>query len=163
MSDVIENKLQSLGLSLPEPMVVPAGVELPFPFVKVHKDMAYISGHLPLEMDGQIARLRGKVGDKLSVEQGYDSARTVGLAVLSSLKLTLGSLDRVKSWIKVLGMVNCTPDFEHHPKVINGFTDLIQQVYGKEVGFSSRSAVGMGSLPFQVPVEVEGLVEIYPE
>lgn len=157
----IEDKLEAMGLLLPKPMQVPQGVKLPFPFVKISGNMAYISGHLPLETDGTIAEMRGKVGDTLSVEQGYESAKVVGLAVLSSLKDALGSLDRVTQWVRIFGMVNAKSDFELHPKVINGFSDLINELYG-ERGFPSRSAVGMSSLPFQVPVEVEGVVEIKP-
>lgn len=156
----IEAKLGSSGLVLPKPMVVPQGVKLPFPFVKIHGNMAYISGHLPLEEDGRISEIRGKVGDTIDVDEAYQSARLVALAVLSSLKEKLGELDRVKSWVRVFGMVNATPDFELHPKVINGFSDLINELYGEQRGFPARSAVGMDSLPFQVPVEVEGLVEI---
>ncbi len=159
MTQTIEEKLTAIGLVLPKPMVVPKDVQLPFPFVKIHGSFAYISGHLPLEANGQISKLCGKVGDTISLEQGYESAKQVALAVLSSLKDALGELDRVKSWIRVFGMVNATPEFTLHPKVINGFSDLINELYG-ERAFPSRSAVGMGSLPFQVPVEVEGLVEI---
>lgn len=157
----IEQKLKAMGLILPQPMKAPAGVQFPFPFVKVHENMAYISGHLPLELDGSIALLRGKVGDSLSVEQGYESARHVGLSILSSLKEALGDLERVKSWVRIFGMVNATADFELHPKVINGFSDLIRELYGTDRGFPARSAVGMHSLPFQVPVEIEALVEIH--
>ena len=156
----IEHKLEVMGLSLPKPMKAPAGVSFPFPFVKVHGNMAYISGHLPLEQDGQISDLRGKLGDSISLEEGYESAKLAALSVLASLKEALGYLDRVQSWLRVFGMVNCTPDFELHPKVINGFSDLIRELYGPERGFPARSAVGMGSLPFQVPVEIEAIVEI---
>lgn len=156
----IEDRLKEMDLTLPKPMVAPPGVVLPFPFVKVHGNLAYISGHLPLEDDGQVSELRGKVGELISEEEGYQSAKRVGLAMLASLKETLGSLDRVKQWIRVFGMVNAAPDYEYHPKVINGFSDLIRELYGSERGFPARSAVGMDSLPFSVPVEIEGLVEI---
>lgn len=159
-SSTIEEKLEELGWVLPSPMQVPEGVKLPFPFIKVHGSMAYISGHLPLEQDGQVGLIRGKLGDTVSIEQGYESARLVGLAILSSLKEVVGSLDNVKSWVRIFGMVNATKNFESHPQVINGFSDMIYKLYGPERGYPSRSAVGMGSLPFQVPVEIEGVVEI---
>ncbi len=155
----IEEKLAARGLVLPQPMVVPKDIQLPFPFIKIHGSLAYISGHLPLETNGNISKVCGKLGDTISLEQGYESAKQVALAVLSSLKDALGDLDRVKSWVKIFGMVNAVPDFTLHPKVINGFSDLINELYG-EKAFPARSAVGMGSLPFQVPVEIEGLVEI---
>lgn len=155
----IEEKLDKMGLVLPKPMQAPKGVVLPFPFVKISGNQAFISGHLPLEQDGSIANMRGKVGGELSIEQGYESAKQVGLAILSSLKDALGELDRVTNWLRAFGMVNATSDFELHPKVINGFSDLINELYGDR-GYPSRSAVGMGSLPFQVPVEIEGVVEV---
>lgn len=156
----IEEKLEKHGWVLPNPMQIPEGVELPFPFVKVHGSMAYISGHLPLEQDGQVGLIRGKLGDTVSIEQGYESAQLVCLAILASLKDALGSLDNVKTWVRVFGMVNATKDFELHPQVINGFSDMIYKLYGPMRGYPCRSAVGMGSLPFQVPVEIEGVVEI---
>ena len=102
----------------------------------------------------------GKVGADLTEEQGYEAARLVALSMLGSLKRELGSLDRVAAWLKLLGMVNSTPEFNHQPQVINGASDLIIELYGPERGAHARSAVGMASLPFGIPVEIEGEVEI---
>ena len=156
----IEARLKALGLTLPEPVKAPAGTRLPFAFVRVRGNKAYISGHSPINPDGSVAGPFGKVGAELSVEQGYQAARSVGLAILASLKQELGDLDRVVAWLKVHGMVNATPDFTQHPAVINGFSDLILELYGSEAGQHARSAVGMVSLPFGIPVEIEAEVEI---
>jgi enamine deaminase RidA (YjgF/YER057c/UK114 family) len=159
----IEAKLKTLGLTLPEPVKAPTGARLPFAFVRVHANRAYISGHSPVNPDGSVAGPFGKLGVDLSVEEGYQAARTVGLAILASLKQELGDLDRVTAWLRVHGMVNAAPDFTQHPAVINGFSDLILDLYGQEIGQHARSAVGMASLPFAIPVEIEAEVEILNE
>ncbi len=156
----IEQKLADMGLVLPEPVVVPAGIKLPFSFVRVRGNRAYISGHGPQNPDGSLAGPFGKVGADLTVEQGYEAAKLVGLGILGSLKRELDDLDRVTAWLKLLGMVNCAPDFTQQPAVINGCSDLIIAVYGTEVGAHARSAVGMASLPFAMAVEIEAEVEI---
>ena len=156
----IEARLQSLGYALPAPMVLPAGVTLPFPWVRVHRDRAYISGHAALNPDGSLAGPFGKVGLDVTLEQAHLSARLVGLAILASLKRELGDLDRVTAWLKVLGMVHSAPGFNRQPAVINGFTELIVALWGPERGLHARSAVGMAQLPFDIPVEIEGEVEI---
>ena len=156
----VEERLQSSGLLLPEPVRVPPGVKLPFSFVRVRGDRAYISGHGPLNADGSLAEPVGKVGADLSPEEGYQAARLTGLAILSSLKQALGELDRVAAWLRVFGMVNSAPGFNRQPQVINGFSDLILELYGPERGQHARSAVGMAELPFDFPVEIEAEVEI---
>jgi enamine deaminase RidA (YjgF/YER057c/UK114 family) len=156
----IESKLEQLGLVLPPPLTPPGGIVLPFPWVRVHGSRAFISGHAPQNPDGSLAGPFGKVGLDLTVEQGYDAARLTALSILGSLKRELGDLDRVTAWLKILGMVNCAPDFKNPPGVINGFTDLIIELYGPERGRHARSAVGMAQLPFDIPVEIEGEVEI---
>ena len=156
----VEERLQALGLLLPEPVRVPPGVKLPFSFVRVRGDRAYISGHGPLTADGSLAEPVGKVGADLSLEEGYQAARLTGLAILSSLKRALGELDRVAAWLRVFGMVNSAPGFNRQPQVINGFSDLILELYGPERGQHARSAVGMAELPFDFPVEIEAEVEI---
>lgn len=156
----IEIKLQEMGLVLPEQIKVPPGVKLPFSFVRVWGNRAYISGHGPQHPDGSIAGPFGKLGGEVSVEQGYEAAKLTGLSILASLKRELGSLDRVTAWLRVFGMVNSTPEFDRQPQVINGFSDLILELYGPDRGAHSRSAVGMISLPFNMPVEVEAEVEI---
>jgi len=156
----VESKLKELGLTLPKPLVMPAGVTLPFPWIRVRGNRAFISGHGPLNADGTLALPLGKVGLEVTPEEAYLSARLVGLSILSSLKRELGDLDRVSAWLKVLGMVNSAPGFNRQPYVINGFTDLIVSLYGPERGQHARSAVGMAQLPFDIPVEIEGEVEI---
>jgi enamine deaminase RidA (YjgF/YER057c/UK114 family) len=119
--------------------------------------VGYVSGHLPV--DGAEVLARGKVGDDLSVEQGYEAARLTALAILASLKQELGELDRVRGWVKALGLVNCAPGFSKTPAVINGFSELILELWG-EAGRHARSAIGAAELPFDVPVEVEAVVEV---
>jgi hypothetical protein len=119
-----------------------------------------ISGHGPQAADGSFARPLGKVGRDLTLEQGYAAARLTALSILGSLQRTLGDLDRIAAWSRVFGMVNSAPGFNEQPGVINGFSDLILQVFGADVGAHSRSAVGMAELPFDIPVEIEGEVEI---
>lgn len=157
----IESKLNEMGLVLPGSVKVPDGVKLPFSFVRVYGYQAYISGHGPQNADGSIAGPFGKVGADLTAEQGYDSAKLVALSMLGNLKRELGDLNRIKAWLSVFGMVNCAPDFAHQPSVINGFSDLILELYGAERGAHSRSAVGMSSLPFNIPVEIEAVVMLY--
>ena len=156
-----EKKLNEMGLVLPAPVQVPEGVKLPFSFVRVYGYQAYISGHGPQNTDGTIAGPFGKVGSDLTVEQGYDSAKLVALSMLGNLKRELGDLNRIKAWLSVFGMVNCSPDFTYQPSVINGFSDLILELFGAERGAHSRSAVGMSSLPFNIPVEIEATVMLY--
>jgi enamine deaminase RidA (YjgF/YER057c/UK114 family) len=156
----IEDKLRSLGLTLPPPVALPPGVVLPFPWVRVAGGRAIISGHGPQAGDGAIAAPRGKVGRELSVEQGYEAARLTALGILGSLQRALGDLDRVTAWVRVFGMVNVAPGFNRTPAVINGFSDLIIELYGPESGAHARSAIGVAELPFDIPVEIEGEVEI---
>lgn len=156
----IEAKLNELGLELPAPVKVPQDMNLPFVFVRIHKGFAYLSGHAPQLADGSIAPPFGKVGVDVTVEQAYESAKLTALGMLASLKRELGDLDRIQAWCRVFGMVNCEPDFVQHPLVINGFSDLILELYGQKRGAHSRSAVGMSSLPFNIPVEIEAMVAL---
>lgn len=156
----IETRLRDLGLVLPQPMKTPAGVKLPFPWVRVRGNRAYVSGHGPQNPDGSLAQPLGKVGADVSPEQGYQAARLTALSILASLKRELGDLDRVSAWLRVFGMVNSAPGFDRQPLVINGFSDLIIELYGPERGSHARSAVGMAELPFGIPVEIEAEVEI---
>ncbi|MCL5951424.1 MAG: RidA family protein [Chloroflexi bacterium] len=155
----IEAKLEAMGLALPEQTVSP-GMKLRFKWVRVHGNRAYVSGHGPLNPDGTVAGPLGKVGQEVTPEQAYQSARLVALAVLGSLKRELGDLDRVTAWLRVFGMVNAAPGFNQTPPVINGFSDLIMELYGDEAGTHARSAVGVAALPFNIPVEIEAEVEI---
>ncbi len=158
----IEERLARLGLVLPAPIKVPPGIVLPFQFVRIAGSRAFLSGHGPQNADGSIAEPLGKVGRDLTVEQGYTAARLTALSILGSLKRALGDLDRIAHWQRVLGMVNSAPGFNRQPGVINGFSDLILELFGPEVGSHARSAVGMAELPFDFPVEIEGEVEIRP-
>jgi len=156
----VEERLRALGLVLPPPVKVPAGLVLPFQFVRVLGRRAFIAGHGPQGPDGAIAPPFGKVGRDVTIEQAHGAARLTGLAILGSLKRALGDLDRVAAWGRVFGMVNSAPGFNQQPRVINGFSDLILELYGAEAGAHSRSAVGMAELPFDMPVEIEAEVEI---
>jgi hypothetical protein len=155
----IEERLRTLGLILPPPPK-PPGVRLPFEFVRISGRRALISGHGPQCPDGSFAAPLGKLGRDLTVEQGYAAARLTALSVLGSLHRTLGDLDRISAWVRVFGMVNSAPGFQEQPSVINGFSDLILELFGPKVGAHGRSAVGMAELPFNIPVEIEGEVEL---
>ena len=156
----IEQRLQALGIVLPVPLQLPPGVVLPFPWVRVVGNRALIFGHGPTNTDGSLAQPLGKVGAAVSREQAYLAAKLSGLAILGSLKRELGELDRIASWARVFGMVNSAPGFNEQPAVINGFTDLIIEVFGPEKGAHARSAVGMAELPFNIRVEIEGEVQL---
>ena len=155
----IEAKLEDLGLILPEPMQVPSGLRMPFSWVRVRANRAYISGHVPLNPDGSIAGPLGKVGAEVTAEEGYQSARRVALAHLASLKRALGDLDRVTAWLRVFAMVNAAPGFNQTPLVTNGYSDLILELYGPAVGAHARSSIGM-MIPLNAPVNCEAEVEI---
>jgi enamine deaminase RidA (YjgF/YER057c/UK114 family) len=156
----IEQRLAERGLVLPEPMAAPAGLVLPFPWVRVFGDRAYVSGHGPLQPDGTPWPARGKVGAALTEAEAYDAARATGLAMLASLRSALGDLDRVTAWLRVFGMVNAAPGFNRTPAVVNGFSDLIIALWGDEAGAHARSAIGVAELPLDLPVEIEAEVAI---
>ncbi len=149
-----EQRFKNLGLTLP-PAPRPMGVYKPFLQVG---NFAYVSGHGTVKDDGSL--IIGRVGKDLTVEEGKAAAQQVGLAILATLKQNLGTLNRVKRVIKVLGMVNSTPDFERHPFVVNGCSELFASVWGEDNGVGVRSAVGMGSLPDNIPVEIEAVFEL---
>lgn len=155
----ITENLQTRGLVLAAPMQVPAGVVLPFENIRLSGNFAYASGHLPLNADGSVAEPLGKVGANVSLEQGRYAAQQVALAMLGSLERTLGSLQRIKTWSSIFGMVNQADGFAKQPAVINGFSELILELFGPEVGAHSRAAVGVAGLPFNVPVEVSAVIE----
>ncbi|MEX2287273.1 MAG: RidA family protein [Planctomycetaceae bacterium] len=146
-------RVAQLKLELP-PAPKPAGIYSPV--VRVD-NMLYVSGHGPLLPDGSM--ITGKVGADLSEEQGKQAARQVGLTILATLKAQLGSLDGIERVVKVLGMVNATPYFDHHPQVINGFSELMVDIFGEQ-GRAARSAVGMGSLPGNIAVEIEAVLQM---
>jgi len=156
----IEARLHALGLVLPPPPTPPPGVVLPFQSVRLLGRRALISGHGPQGADGAFAPPFGKVGRDLTVEEGYTAARLTGLSILGSLKRAVGELDRIAAWGRIFGMVNSAPGFVQQPSVINGFSDLILEVFGPAAGGHARSAVGMAELPWNIPVEIEGEVEL---
>ncbi len=155
----IEAKLRSLGLTLPEPLKVPPGMNLPFAWVRVRGNRAYVSGHVPLNPDGSLAEPLGRVGAEVSVEEGYRAARLVALAHVASLKRAVGDLDRVTAWLRVFAMVNAAPGFTQTPLVTNGYSDLILELYGPDIGLHARSSIGM-MIPLNAPVNCEAEVEI---
>lgn len=157
---LIEDRLASLGIALPAPLKLPPGASLPFPWVRVVGQRAFISGHGPTNADGSLAQPLGKVGRDLDEKQAVEAARLTGLAILGSLQRELGSLDRIACWSRIFGMVNSAPGFDRQPAVINGFSELILEVFGAERGAHARSAVGLAELPFGIPVEIEGEVEL---
>lgn len=153
----IEDRIAELGLKLPAPFAAPAGVEFRFDLVTLSHGHAYVSGHGPL--DGSEVLMAGKVGGELTIEQGYEAARLTALSIFAGLKEALGELDHVTRWVKALGLVNCAPGFTRTPAVINGFSELVIEIWG-EAGRHSRSAIGAAELPFDIPVEVEAVVEV---
>lgn len=162
MSDQIsiEDKIEAMGLYLPQAIKAPPGVVLPFQFVRVAGDRAYVSGHGPQQADGSLAGPFGKVGAEVSEEEAIEIARLVTVGMIASLKRELGDLNRIKAWLRVFGMVNSAPSFVRQPIVINGCSDLLFELFGPVRGQHARSAVGMASLPFDLAVEIEAEVLI---
>ena len=150
-----EQRLTRLGVTLP-PAPAPMGVYRPC--LRDGKYL-YVSGHGPMKEDGTL--IVGRVGSDLDMDEGKLAARQAGLAILATVKAHEGSLDKVRRVIKVLGMVGCTPEFDRHPYVINGCSELFAAIWGDEYGIGVRSAVGMGSLPNNIPVEIEVLFELF--
>jgi len=161
-TDSVVDKIEALGFTLPAPIQLPPGVVAKFPFVRVIGNRALVSGHGPLNADGSLAMpLFGKVGKDLDLSQATEAAQLTTLAILSSLKDALGSLDRITAFGRVLGMVNSSPDFTMQTPVIDAFSELINQVFPPDVAAHSRAAVGMASLPMGMSVEIEA--EVYFE
>ena len=150
-----EERFKALGLRLP-PAPAPLGVYKPY---LIDGKYLYLSGHGPVREDKTL--IIGRIGSELNMEEGKLAARQVGLTMLSTICTHIGSLDKIKRVIKVLGMVNCTPDFERHPYVINGCSELFAAIWGEENGIGVRSAVGFGSLPDNIPVEIEAMFELF--
>jgi len=154
----IDDRLAERALTLPQPFAPPPGVEFKFDLVHLDGGLAYVSGHLP--MDGPEVLMTGRVGGDLTLEQGQEAARLTTLSILASLRAELGDLDRVTGWVKALGLVQCAPGFDKPPAVINGFTDLVLDLWGDPAGRHARSAIGAAQLPFDVPVEIEAIVAV---
>ena len=157
----IEAKITRMGLVLPPPMQAPPGIRLPFEWVRISGRRAFVSGHVPVDADGMLARPLGRVGAEVSPEQGYAAARLVALAHLASLKRALGDLDRIHAWLRVFAMVNVAPGFVETPRVTNGYSDLLLEIFGPEVGAHARSSIGM-VIPLNAPVNCEAELEIDP-
>lgn len=154
----IEDRLLELGLDLPPQIRVPRDVVLPFAFVNVRGDRAIVSGHGPQSPDGSITPPFGRVGEDVSLDEALEAAHLTALSMLGSLQRELGTLDRIAGWLRVFGMVNSASGFDRQPAVINGFSNVILDVFGSEIGRHARSAVGMAALPFGIPVEIEAEV-----
>ena len=150
-----DTRIQELHITLP----TPAKPVAKYKTAVLAGNMLYVSGHGPAKLSDKTP-LSGRVGAELTTEQGKESARAVGLNILSTVRQTLGSLDKVKRLVKTLGMVNCTPEYRDQPQVINGFSELMAEVFGEDAGVGARSAVGMGSLPANIPVEIECIFEV---
>jgi enamine deaminase RidA (YjgF/YER057c/UK114 family) len=149
----IEARLEQLGLKLPAPMNPPGNFEL----VKVHNGIGYVAGHPPI--DGSTVLVHGILGSDLTVEEGYEAARLTALSILASLNLALGDLDRVTAWLRVVGYVQTAPGFSDNAKVVNGFSDLVAELWG-EAGRHARSAPGQGPSPLNVPIIVDAIVAV---
>jgi enamine deaminase RidA (YjgF/YER057c/UK114 family) len=149
----IEERLQELPLVLPSPMAPPGNFEL----VTVHNGVAYVSGHAPIS--GSEVLVQGTVGSDLTLEDGYRAARLTGLSILVSLKDALGDLDRVERWLRAVGYVHAAPGFHDNAKVVNGFSDLIVEIWG-DAGRHARSAPGQGPSPLNVPIIVDAFVAV---
>lgn len=154
-TDTPDQRFQQLRLTLP-PAPKPLGVYKPF---LILGNLVYVSGHGTVKADGSL--IIGRIGQDLTMEEGKAAAQQVGLAILATLKNNLGTFDKIKRVVKVLGMVNCVSDFQRHPFIINGCSELFAKVWGDDNGVGVRSAVGMGSLPDNIPVEIEALFELH--
>jgi enamine deaminase RidA (YjgF/YER057c/UK114 family) len=153
----IESRLTERSLTLPAPLTPPPGVTFTFQLVKVHNGLAYIAGHGPF--DGSTPLVQGVVGGDLTVEQGYEAARMTGLSMLASLKQELGDLDRITQWLRAVGYVQCVPEFGQNPAVVNGFSDLIVELWG-DAGRHVRSAPGQGPSPYNVPIIIDAIAAV---
>lgn len=157
-----EQRLQELGLALPNPVKVPDGLHLPFTFVNVRGDRAIFSGHPKQAPDGTIDGPHGVLGAGVTTQEGYSAAQGVALSVLANLKVEIGELSRVTGWVRVFGMVTSAPGYSEQHLVVNGFSDLIVDVFGPDVGRHARSAIGVAGLPLGFAMEIEGEVLIAP-
>ena len=153
----VEQRLIDLGLELPQPMRTDT---LPFDLVRADGNHLYLSGHVPTDLTGKVSQPFGKVGADVNEDEAYRIAASIALGLCASIKAHIGDLDRVDKWLRIFGMVNAAPGFTNIPAVINGCSDTVLAVFGKDVGAHARSAVGMAELPFSVPVEIEAQVRI---
>lgn len=158
----VERRLEALGLSLPPAAVFPPGVEIPFAWVRLHGDRAFVSGHGALDANGAPAGPFGRVPDEVSLEEAQRSGRLALLAILASLKTALGDLDRVTAWLTVSGHINAEPGYAQTTAVINPASELIVSLYGAAAGTHARTAIGAPALPLNLPVVISAELEIAP-
>lgn len=158
-----EERIRELGLTLPPPTGVPEGVHLPFSFVNIRGDRAFLSGHCKTSPEGGIAGPWGELGADMTTEQGYVEAGEIALSMLANLKAEIGELSRVAGWGRVFGMVNSASGFSEQHLVINGFSDRILEIFGLDVGRHARSAIGTQGLPMGFAIEVEADVSLHPK
>lgn len=156
----IEDRLQELGATLPDELKLPPGVEVPFQWVRVHNDRAFISGHGALNQDGTPAGPFGRVPSEVSLQEAQESARLAALATLGSLRTTLGDLDRIEAWLTVDGLVNADPGFAQTTAVLNPYSELLLDVFGAEVANHARTAIGVTALPLNLPVVASAKIAI---
>lgn len=161
MAGKIEARIEELGLTIPAPLQIPPGLNVPLVLIKVLGKRVLVAGHGPQETDGAISQPLGRVGEDVTQEQAVEAARKAALGMVGTIQREIGDLDKIKYWVKVLGMVNSAPTFTGQSTVINGFSEQIIDIFGEECGKATRSAVGMGQLPFGIPVEVEAELELY--
>lgn len=156
----IDRRLEELGITLPKPWALPPGVVVPASLIKVRAKRVVISGHVPTNADGSIAGPLGHVGDEVSPEAAYQAARRSLISILASLKAEIGDLDQIAAWVRISGMFVPANGFIGFPQALNGASELIQEVFGPEVGDHARLAIGVAALPFNAPLEIEGEVEL---
>ena len=155
-----EKKIIELGLKVPDPIKLPSNLELPFSFINLRGNRALISGHPRQANDGSINGPYGQVGTDLTTEEAKQASKEIGLSIFANLKQEIGDLSRITSWVRVFGMVNSAPGYDEQHIVINGFSELILEVFGPDVGRHSRSAIGVAGLPMNLAIEIEGEVLI---
>ena len=155
-----EKKIIELGLKLPDPIKLPSNLELPFSFINLRGNRAIISGHPRQANDGSINGPYGQVGTNLTTDDAKSAAKEIGLSILANIKQEIGDLSRITSWVRVFGMVNSAPGYDEQHIVINGFSELILEIFGSEIGRHSRSAIGVAGLPMNLAIEIEGEVLI---
>jgi enamine deaminase RidA (YjgF/YER057c/UK114 family) len=156
----IDRRLDELGIALPRPWALPTGVVVPASLIKVRGKRVVISGHVPTNADGSIAAPLGRVGDEVSAEEAYEAARRALLSILASLKAKIGDLDQIVAWVRISGMFVPANGFTGFPQALNGASDVLQEVFGPEIGDHARLAIGVAALPFDAPLEIEGEVEL---
>lgn len=156
----IDRRLDELGITLPRPWALPSGVFVPASLIKVRGKRVVISGHVPTNADGAVAGPLGRVGGEVSPEDAYEATRRSLISILASLKAKIGDLDQIVAWVRISGMFVPAPGFVDFPQALNGASDLLQEVFGPEIGDHARLAIGVAALPFNAPLEIEGEVEL---